>query len=840
MSIQQALLAKARPYMLAEKAKSLVRLELSKGCVPEISGSPVALEPAFAPVGAPAGAVGDGFISSYMDASPSLPEDLVRLQIWISPEQKCDWSRSEAFLKQLSHVRHRVAFEIVGNRDRIAIQVLSHGDDRPIVGAAFLGQFEQCLLKPVPGDILRELPTEAWNEMVFRDFYPPPPYSHLFTQPEELKRSLYATIIAVLAQIDPPAMGLFQVVFQPVSPEHDWHQNVQAMLDLEYNIKLIGGMANVQRFAQQAPSGDLRQMSMDLETKSHSDKPFFAAAMRTAILDGGEMSDAMLAGLSTAAALIQHGGRPLQWLTESQYLQVLRPEQIRGMFVDGLTFRPGFLVNSLELTAMAHVPAAAIAECTKADIGLLETLPGDEGMLCGTPIGHSEIAGVVQPVCVPPVARMRHVHFLGKSGMGKSTVVEEMFLYDIAQGHGAVVIDPHGRLVQRLLQLIPAEHADRVIFLNPADPDFVPCWNPLQCTAAMGPGRLASDIVGAFKSFVTGWGDRLEHLLRQAVFGLVHLPGMTLLDVYNCLRLKSQESQRLRLEVLAALESAVAKSFWREDRDKYSDADYAPPKHKLSKLLTAGTVSLMLSQPDSAFDLNEVMDSGKILLMDLSGLGSEVRDTVGCLMLSLLRLTAGSRDSAAETLRPFHIFCDEAHRFMTDAMEDLIAETRKYNVSLTLAHQYLSQFSRAKVDALSSVGSSIIFNVDTRDAQHMRKDLQGLVDVDDLITLGVGQAIAKIDSRVVRVRTSPPRTDLSESRRQEIIAASRAKYYRPIDEVRETIRTRNHRWLKPICEQADERDVNGFDTGIGRRRAKKGFELPGEPLDKTGFEYDEL
>ena len=115
----------------------------------------------------------------------------------------------------------------------------------------------------------------------------------------------------------------------------------------------------------------------------------------------------------------------------------------------------------------------------------------------------------------------------------------------------------------------------------------------------------------------------------------------------------------------------MAKSFWREDRDKYSDADYGPPKHKLSKLLTSGPVSLMLSQPDSAFDLSEVMDSGKILLLDLSGLGSDVRDIVGCLKLSLLYLTAVSRDSAAETLRPFHIFCDEAHRFMTDAMEDL-------------------------------------------------------------------------------------------------------------------------------------------------------------------------
>jgi len=532
----------------------------------------------------------------------------------------------------------------------------------------------------------------------------------------------------------------------------------------------------------------------------------------------------------------------LGWLTESEYQQAISPEQIRSMFVDGLTFRPGFLLNSWELTSVVHVPAAAISDGFDVDIGLLETLPGDETMLHGTPIGHSVCAGIKQPVCIPSKARNRHVHLLGKPGMGKSTVIESMVLSDISRGHGAAVLDPHGRLVQRIMQLLPPDQVDRVIFINPADPEYVPCWNPLQCGGSLGPGRLADDIVRAFKSFVTGWGDRLEHLLRHAVYAVAQLPGTSLLDVSNLLRPKSEESQLLRKQVLKVIDNQVASSFWREDFDRYGPSDLAPPQHKLSKLLTSGTVSLMLSQSDSAFDMQDVMDSGKILLVDLSGLGSEVRDILGCFMLSLFHLTALSRDSAdAENLLPFHIFCDEAHRFMTEAMEDLIAETRKYNVSLTLAHQYLSQFNRQKVDALSSVGSTIIFNVDTKDAQYLRKDLQGLVDLDALVKLDVGEALARIGNRVVRIRTSLPLDAPVDNSRDRIITQSRARYYRPVAEVREAIRTRNHRWQRPICEQVSQVAASeGFDTGIGQRRRTQGFELPRQRLAEADFEYDEL
>jgi hypothetical protein len=239
------------------------------------------------------------------------------------------------------------------------------------------------------------------------------------------------------------------------------------------------------------------------------------------------------------------------------------------------------------------------------------------------------------------------------------------------------------------------------------------------------------------------------------------------------------------------VDNEVVGLFWRDDFDSYGQPDLSPPQHMLSKLLTSETVGCLLSQGESLFSFRDVMDSGKVLLVNLANVGSEVLEILGCFVLSLLHLTALGRGSSnQDTFQPFHIYCDEAHRFLTDAMEDLIAETRKFNVSLTLAHQFMSQFGTRKTDALSSVGSTVIFRVDEKDARHLKKDLQGRVTLDDLTTLEVGQAIARIGNHIVRVRTTPPIEIPPDNFREQIIARSRQLYCRPAAVIRRAIHER--------------------------------------------------
>jgi hypothetical protein len=825
MSIEHALLARAGSYAVAERAKAMLREEVSKGCRPEISACPVALEPVYQPIpGAKEAAVCPKSDPWQIEAAP-LQEHLIRMRVWLSPQQQFDWKRSELWLKQLSCVRHRIGWEILGNQEHIAIRLLCHEDDLPVVQAAFLGQFDRCALSIVSSDILKEASTEHWCNAVFRDFYPCPPYSHLLTMPEEIQRSPYSTVMTVLASIPPPAFGLYQVILSPTDPAHNWHQNIQTLLDLEYAVKLLGGVANPVRYSQPSPSGELKQMSMEVETKAHNDKPIFAVALRIGVIDAPESACQLLRALTTVASLFQHGGRPLRSLGHVDYAPLVPEAQLKQMLVQGLVHRPGFLLNSWELTSLVHVPPPELIEQLKPTFPGLETLPAELSLATGTPVGVSSYAGLDQKVCIPDDMRSKHVHLIGRPGQGKSTVIEGMVLHDISQGHGVAVLDPHARLVERILHLIPAEHADRVIYIDFSDPRWVPMWNPLSCAGELNHARIADDLVRAFKSVVSGWGDRLEHLLRHAFFALLHLPGTSLLDVSNLLRQKSQESHQLRAQLLRVLDNEVARQFWREDFDRYSAADLTPPQHKLSKLLTGKAAAWMLSQSDSAFSLRDVMDSGKILLVNLANLGPGVLEVLGCFMLSLLHITAlGRGTSPSESHRAFHVYCDEAHRFLTEAVEDLIAETRKFNVSLTLAHQFMSQFNTQQGDALSGVESTIIFKVNTKDAHHLIKDLQDKVKVADLITLDIGQAIVRIGNHVVRVKTHYPLQIPQNDSADLIIRQSRARYYRPVAEVQQAIRARSGRWAEAV------------GAPLPPREAVEGNAKDGE----EGFEYDEL
>ena len=258
------------------------------------------------------------------------------------------------------------------------------------------------------------------------------------------------------------------------------------------------------------------------------------------------------------------------------------------------------------------------------------------------------------------------------------------------------------------------------------------------------------------------------------------------------------------------------RQFWLHDYKGYRNEDLGPPKNKLSKLLVSGTVSLMLSQPESRFNFRQIMDGGMIFLVNLSGIG-DMGEILGSFILTFLHLASLSRsDLPIADRKQFHIYCDEAYKFMPESMEAIITECRKYAVSLTAAHHYLNQFRDKTIDALSCTGSTIIFNVDSRDAKYLTKDLQGLVKVDDIISLKPYNAIARIGTDIVRIKTLDPLPIPNPNFRDRIIEESRRKYYKPVQDVQEWIRNRNKRWHQPFTPL-----------------------VPG-PAERSGFDVEEL
>jgi hypothetical protein len=229
------------------------------------------------------------------------------------------------------------------------------------------------------------------------------------------------------------------------------------------------------------------------------------------------------------------------------------------------------------------------------------------------------------------------------------------------------------------------------------------------------------------------------------------------------------------------LKDQFAATFWQEDFDSYVRGNHlAVPAYALATLLSSETVRAMLSQGRSAFDFRRIMENRQVLLVDLSMVGASARAVVAPLILSLLHLTAVGLGDVASSPCPFHIYCDDAHRIELDSVEDLMAEGRRLGVSLTVAQQNMDHVTAHGAAALADVGSTIIFRVDGNDAQVLRKSLQGKVGVGDLVTLDVGQAIARIGNEVAQVRTLPPLVMPRVNCRDLIVQQSHERYCRPM------------------------------------------------------------
>lgn len=806
MSVEESIVHYTGRYMLASKAQFLIDAEVGKGCLGNILPNPVALEPVFNPITMPRDIMALKDRPCWVFESPPDESELVRYQVWLSAEQPFDWKCFELFIRQLSLVSNRVGLEIAGNCERIEITLLCHRSDIPVVVTAFSSKLRFCRLSAVKPDLIFDIGQDGWKYISLYDYFPPPPYPHLLTRPDELHTSPYEALITAIANIPPPAVGIYQVLFQPVSRNNNWHRNIEILTDLEYIVKLVGnlgmsGIGHSSGYTQQAPSAALSQMAGQVDTKAHNDKPFYAAVFRIAVVGNIDNREKYLQSLAVFSGLFQHGGRPLNFITQDQYNLVFSPEQIQQMFVLGLTYRPGFLVNSAELTGLVHFPDISIAEQIDADIDKVETLMviADSKLSEGTPIGTTSVAGQERIVCIPDSHRLRHNHLIGRSDTGKSTLAEHMIMYDIKKGHGVAVIDPHGDMVKKLLYLIPKEAVCRVIYFNPGDPDWVPLWNPMQKIQGQDIGRITDDLISVLKSFFIDWGDRMEHIFRQSIFSLLHLPGSTLRDIYDIL-CKTDKSKETRKLILETVQDDIARQFWMHDFEKYKPDELGPPKNKLSKLLLSNTkTSLMLSQPSSTFNFRHIMDEGMIFLADLSSnIGTKLKGIIGGFILALMYITALSRsDIPKEKRRPFHIYLDEAHLFLTDTLEEIIAETRKYGVSLTVAHQFLRQFEAKKIDALGTVGTIIVFNVDTRDGGHLIKDFKKKVAVEDFSDLGQGDAIVRCGTEIVKIKTLGPLKEPENNFRDRIIAESRKKYCMPAYQVRKIIERRNEFTNKP-------------------------------------------
>ncbi len=787
MSFEKAIVPHVTYSIVSARTQEIIGNILSMGCLPHISGQLLALEPRFPSIWKKGFTQMDSNLEILEDAIPA--SDLVRLKIWISQEHQFDWPKAEQFIKMLQSTTHRIGFEFMGNAEEIIITILCAKSDLPIINSAFKSSFIHSEISTELCCPFENIPAEKWLNIKFRDYFPHKPFYNLLTQPPELKLSPLLSVILSLGDIEPPLIGFSQVLFQPVSPLNDFHRLVELLLDIEYQNKLLcGGHSN--QFAQQVPDSTLQGVSQHIESKAHNDKPFFSTVWRIGVIGGESDSQrqSLLNSIAIVANLFQHGGRPLQYIDQDSYLQQMSHEKIQEMFIKGLTYRTGFLLNSYELSGIVHLPTLNTDHHPNMSIKLLEKLPPlNSELLSGICIGTNSYAGKTCDVCIPNSLRIRGIHLLGKPGTYKTTTLIHIILNDIRNGHGVAVIDPHGDLIEDLLFLLDQDDIKNIIYLDPGDPDFVPILNPLKNNNSLDVGRMTNIILKAIYSSLDkrAWGDRTEHILRNILYPLIasNDENTTILTASKLLHNKFNQSKALRKTLLPGIDNQTVQMFWLQEYFKLNK-ELDAPINKLSKWLISGTVALMLSQPDSYFDFKQIMDSGKILLVNLANIDSLSKSVLGRFIIALIHLNAVNRSNIPPSERkPFHLFLDESHLFISESIEQIISETRKFNLSINVANQYKTQFDHKLSDALSTIGTSILFNCNVNDANYYLKDLQGKVSVKDLITLKKGEAITRIGLDIVKINTLPPLKPLSNTYRTEIIEQSRSKYYKPVHEI---------------------------------------------------------
>ncbi len=406
--------------------------------------------------------------------------------------------------------------------------------------------------------------------------------------------------------------------------------------------------------------------------------------------------------------------------------------------------------------------------------------------------------------------RRRHMYVIGKTGMGKTNLLENLAIQDIQKGHGIAFIDPHGDTAEKLIKAIPAHRINDVIYLNPSDQDFPIAFNVMEKVDPEYRHLVASGLVGVFKKiWADSWGPRLEYILRNAILALLEYPGSTLLGVTRILVDKSY-----RARVVEKITDPVVRSFWVDEFSQWNDRVLqeviSPIQNKVGQFLSSSLIRNIVGQTVSSFNIREVMDHQKILIINLSKgrIGEDNGALLGAMMITKIQLAAMGRvDIPEDDRKDFYLYVDEFQNFATESFANILSEARKYHLNLILANQYVTQIDEKVRDAIfGNAGSIISFRVGAMDAEFLEKEFEPVFMMNDIINLPKYQIYLKlmidgIAGDAFSATTLPPIKLEDAGNEAKIINSSRERYSSSKADVEDKIR----RWSGMLT--AEERQA---------------------------------
>jgi len=404
-----------------------------------------------------------------------------------------------------------------------------------------------------------------------------------------------------------------------------------------------------------------------------------------------------------------------------------------------------------------------------------------------TPLAITDYRDIRKVFGIKQKNRRAHIYVVGKTGTGKSTLIENMAVSDIKMGYGIGVIDPHGDLAEHILDQIPENRIEDVIYFNPSDMEFPIAFNPLEKVSLDYRHLVVSGLISVLKKIWSDfWGPRLEHILRHSLFTLLEYPQSTLLDLPRLLT-----DKEFRQRAIGYVTQPQVRDFWFLEFEKYSawlkSEAVSPILNKIGQFLTSIPLRNIVGQKENTFNLRKVMDEGKILIVNLSKgrLGEDNCALLGAMIVTKLQLAALSRTDIEEDKRnAFYLYVDEFHNFLTRSFADILSESRKYGLSLVLAHQYIGQLEDdIRLSIFGNVGTLISFRVGAEDASYLAREFSPVFDETDLNNLANFHIYLKLMIDGVTSKPFSAATLLPErtgaSYKEQAIALSRRKYARP-------------------------------------------------------------
>ncbi len=430
--------------------------------------------------------------------------------------------------------------------------------------------------------------------------------------------------------------------------------------------------------------------------------------------------------------------------------------------------------------------------------------------------------------------RRRHVYVVGKTGMGKTALLQNMAIQDIQKGHGIGFVDPHGEAAEELLDFVPSDRINDVVYFNPGDMDYPIAFNIMEKVGPSYRHLVAGGLMGVFKKIWPDvWSARMEYILNNCILALLEYPGATLLGVNRMLA-----NPDFRKKVVDKVTDPVVKSFWTQEfaryNQRYEIEATAAIQNKIGQFISAPLIRNIIGQTRSSIDMMKVMDDRKILIINLSKgrVGEDASRLLGALLITKLQLAAMQRVNIPEEERKdFYLYVDEFQNFATESFVNILSEARKYRLCLTLGHQYIAQMEDEVRDAVfGNVGTLISFRVGAEDAEFIEKEFLPEFNAEDFVNLAKYHIYLKLmvdglAERPFSAKTLPPFEKPEYSNKDKIIKVSRERYGTLKEKVDEKIT----RWTENLDDTEEQTKMPPALYDAQCSSCKKWVKVPFKP-----------